>query len=214
MPRITTERREVKRAEIVAAARRCFSRGGFHQTSMPDIAAAAGVSVGAPYRYFASKEAIILEIAGAAFRVILEPIERLLDGSDAPTIADLVEASAAPGSGAATIDAAGQPVPLGELLRCTVQAWAELLSHEGLRHEANRGFDQIRGRVAAALQRGQAAGTVPRGLDPDIGARVVMALLHGVVLQRAAFGLDDPDRFALEARTMLGAAGVLSTDRP
>ncbi|MGW1752180.1 TetR family transcriptional regulator [Streptomyces sp. NPDC002092] len=48
MPRITPERREAKRAEIVAAARRCFARGGFHQTSMPDIAAAAGVSAGAP----------------------------------------------------------------------------------------------------------------------------------------------------------------------
>ena len=66
MPRITPERREAKRAEIVAAARRCFSRDGFHQTSMPDIAAEAGVSAGAPYRYFASKEEIILAIAGDA----------------------------------------------------------------------------------------------------------------------------------------------------
>ncbi|WP_106968974.1 helix-turn-helix domain-containing protein [Streptomyces sp. PRh5] len=35
-------------AEIVAAARRRFSRDGFHQSSMPDIAAEAGVSAGAP----------------------------------------------------------------------------------------------------------------------------------------------------------------------
>src|ERR1041385_5448735 len=84
VPRITPERREAKRAEIVAAARRCFSRDGFHQTSMPDIAAEAGVSAGAPYRYFASKEEIILAIAGDAFRLIFEPVERLGARHDAP----------------------------------------------------------------------------------------------------------------------------------
>jgi AcrR family transcriptional regulator len=47
MPRITQERRDAKRANIVAAARRCFSRDGFHQTSMPEIAREAGVSAGA-----------------------------------------------------------------------------------------------------------------------------------------------------------------------
>ncbi|MFJ9341987.1 helix-turn-helix domain-containing protein [Streptomyces sp. NPDC101733] len=48
VPRITDERRAANRAQIVAAARRCFSRDGFHQTSMPDIAAEAGVSAGPP----------------------------------------------------------------------------------------------------------------------------------------------------------------------
>lgn len=48
-----------RRAEILAAAESCFARKGFHAASMQDIAAAAGVSLGLLYRYFANKEAII-----------------------------------------------------------------------------------------------------------------------------------------------------------
>src|SRR6195256_6727565 len=63
MPRVTTAFKEDRRAEILEAARRCVARSGFHQTSMQDICAAAGMSPGNLYRYFPSKEAIIAGIA-------------------------------------------------------------------------------------------------------------------------------------------------------
>ncbi|BBA97495.1 putative TetR family transcriptional regulator [Actinacidiphila reveromycinica] len=191
MPRLTAERREAKRAEIVAAARRCFSREGFHQTSMPDIAAEAGVSAGAPYRYFASKEEIILAIAGDAFRLIFEPVERLADGTDAPTLGELVAAALGTISGETVRDAAGHPVDVDELLRCAVQTWSEALRSDEVRGPAAEGFERVRASIAGALDRGRAAGTVPATLDPDRGARVVMGLLHGFLLQRVAFGLTD-----------------------
>lgn len=53
------ERDELRRAEIVASARHCVVRHGFHATSMSEIASQAHMSVGQIYRYFASKEAII-----------------------------------------------------------------------------------------------------------------------------------------------------------
>lgn len=214
MPRISTERREARRADIVAAARRCFSRDGFHQTSMPDIAAEAGLSAGASYRYFASKEDIIIQIAGDAFRLVFAPIERLVDGTDTPTVADLVAASIGPVSGDVAVDAAGRPVPVEELLRCAVQAWAELLRHESLRQRANDGFELVRQRMAEALRRGQAAGTVTSDLDPDRGTRVIMALLHGFVLQRTAFGLDDVEGFTRDIRAILTDAGTLDPAQP
>ena len=45
--------------------------------------------------------------------------------------------------------------------------------------------------VADALRRGQAAGAVPLGVEPERGARVVMGLLRGFLLQRVAFDLTD-----------------------
>ncbi|MBP0461685.1 TetR/AcrR family transcriptional regulator [Streptomyces montanisoli] len=212
MPRITAERRAANRSAIVAAARRCFSRDGFHQTSMPDIAAEAGVSVGAPYRYFAGKEEIILEIAGDAFRVMFDPVERLVDAAGDVTVADLVEAAIEPVSGDIAADAPGQDVPVDELLRCAVQAWGELLRHEGLRQQAGAGFERVRGHIADALRGGRRAGTVPAGLDPERGARVVMALLHGFVLQHAAFGLDDTAGFTHDVRAVLSDGGLLRGD--
>lgn len=210
MPRITPERREARRAEIVAAARRCFSRQGFHQTSMPDIAAEAGGSAGSSYRYFASKEEIILEIAGDAFRVIFEPVTELVERQTPVTVGDLVAAAVEPVSGPMAVDVAGNPVPVEELLRCAVQAWGELLRHDGLRERAAQGFDRVRESMTAALRRGQDLGTVPGDLDPDRGTRVVMALLHGFVLQRVAFGLDDPAGFTRDVRAVLADAGVLT----
>ncbi len=213
MPRITAERRAANRSQIVAAARRCFSRDGFHQTSMPDIAAEAGVSVGAPYRYFAGKEEIILEIAGDAFRVMFDPVERFVDAAGDVTLADLVAATIDPVSGEIAVDETGQAVPVDELLRCAVQAWGELLRHEGLRQQAEAGFEGVRGRIADALRTGQRAGSVPAGLDPDRGARVVMAVLHGFVLQYTAFGLDDTTGFVRDVRIALGDTGLLRERR-
>jgi AcrR family transcriptional regulator len=209
VPRISAERRQANRAQIVAAARRCFARDGFHQTSMPDIAAEAGVSVGAPYRYFAGKEEIIREIAGDAFRLIFAPVERLAaTGADA-TVADLVAAAIDPVSGAVTAGG-NQAAGVDELLRCAVQAWGELLRRDDLRQHAAVGFEDVRQRIAGALRHGQDAGTVSPELNPDRGARIVMALLHGFIVQRTAFGLADTAGFARDVQVLLADAGVLS----
>src|SRR3954464_11109027 len=44
-----------RRSEILSAAQTCFARPGFHQTSMQEICAEAGMSPGNLYRYFRSK---------------------------------------------------------------------------------------------------------------------------------------------------------------
>ncbi len=63
MNQATLQRQSDRRAEILAAAQRCFVRSGFHQTSMQEICAEAGMSAGNLYRYFPSKEALIAGIA-------------------------------------------------------------------------------------------------------------------------------------------------------
>lgn len=206
MPRITAERREARRAGIVAAARRCFSRDGFHRTSMPDIAAEAGLSVGAPYRYFSGKEDLLLEVAGQAFWTMFGRIGDLLEEGGPSTVAELFATAVEPVSGETVRDAAGGPVSVDELLRCGVQSWAELLRNEGLRQRAAAGFNEFREQIADALRRGQDAGTVSTGLDPDGAARALMALLHGFILQRTAFDLEDVDGFVQAVRALLDQA--------
>ena len=63
MRRANTQLKSDRRAEILAAAQRCFVRSGFHGASMQDICAEAGMSPGNLYRYFPSKEALIAGIA-------------------------------------------------------------------------------------------------------------------------------------------------------
>ena len=59
MPKVTDAHIAARRQQIIEAARACFSRQGFHQTSVQDICKEAGLSPGAVYGYFPSKEHII-----------------------------------------------------------------------------------------------------------------------------------------------------------
>ena len=63
MRRANTQLKSDRRAEILAAAQRCFVRSGFHGASMQDICTEAAMSPGNLYRYFPSKEALIAGIA-------------------------------------------------------------------------------------------------------------------------------------------------------
>ena len=64
-PRTRAERRDQQVQRILEAAKACFVRSGFQGASMQQICAEAGMSPGALYRYFPSKEAIIGAICEA-----------------------------------------------------------------------------------------------------------------------------------------------------
>ena len=205
MPRITEERREENRRRILGAARRCFARDGFHQTSMPDIAREAGLSTGAFYRYYPSKDDVVLEVAGQAFSILVGRLDDTVTGTAAPTVADLVTAVVGT-MGTETVQMPdGTPIDLEELVRCGVQAWGEA-TRPGLLHDrVSEGFASLHGRVAAGLRRGREAGLVPAALPPETGAHVVLALIPGFVMQRAVFGYRDVDGFVAAVHTLLGA---------
>ena len=58
-----TQATAARHEQLLGAALHCFVVSGFHQTSMRDIAAQAGVSLGSLYNHFESKSALIAEIA-------------------------------------------------------------------------------------------------------------------------------------------------------
>src|SRR5688572_20358566 len=51
-----------KRRRILDAALTVFAAKGYHGTSVPDVADAAGVGTGTLYRYFEHKEALVNEV--------------------------------------------------------------------------------------------------------------------------------------------------------
>jgi AcrR family transcriptional regulator len=59
---IRTIVRDARQTAILNAARDLFSRQGYHKTTMPEIAKAAGASVGLIYYHFASKAEILVAI--------------------------------------------------------------------------------------------------------------------------------------------------------
>lgn len=62
--------------QILLAAERCMRHKGFHQASVQNIAAEAGISIGLIYRYYKNKEAIIEAL-------VVMTVQRLKDLHDA-----------------------------------------------------------------------------------------------------------------------------------
>ena len=91
MPRLKPATQAARRERILDAAEQCFARAGFHRTTMHDICREAGISAGALYVYFPSKEALI---AGISERDRAEFAKRLAMLAEAP---DFLQALSAVG---------------------------------------------------------------------------------------------------------------------
>lgn len=84
MPKVAQAHLDARRQQIVDAARARFADHGFARTSMADIVTASGLSTGAIYRYFTSKDEIVVAVceqADSAFpsELTVEAISRLLE---------------------------------------------------------------------------------------------------------------------------------------
>lgn len=77
-----------RREQILRAAIVCFAKRGFHQASMHDISAEAGISVGLIYRYFENKEAVISAMADKHKAEIQDVLER---ARQAPSLLESLE---------------------------------------------------------------------------------------------------------------------------
>jgi len=74
MPKVVPEYKEEARARILSAANQVFGEKGYRQATMDDVARKLGVSKGALYLYFASKEELFEAICKSeplAFKEIL-----------------------------------------------------------------------------------------------------------------------------------------------
>ena len=168
MPRVTSEYLGRRRDQILAAALRCFAREGFHRTTMQDIVAESGLSPGALYRYFASKEELIAAIATRHHASELALLREAAGRDDvAGALRDLVRAFLARLS-----DPAEQ-----EWRRVTVQLWSEALRSPRVMQIVREGLDGPLAALARLFER------VP-GVDADATSRLVASLFQGLVLQQ------------------------------
>jgi len=72
---------EETRARILEAALTVFRERGFERATMREIAAAAGVAVGAAYYYFESKDAIVMAFYERSTQEMVAAIEDMLNRS-------------------------------------------------------------------------------------------------------------------------------------
>jgi AcrR family transcriptional regulator len=175
MPRISEEKRQARRLEILDVAARRFARQGFHRTSMGDIIRELKSSPGAVYCYFRGKTEIVAAIAEQRHnRESMLLAELLESGNIAEGLGHLARAF---------FDLLQDPKER-ERRKVTIQIWAESLRDKRIRKIVERGIRQ-RDMLTTSLRDAQRAGQLPESLDTDAFSRVLLALLQGFILQQA-----------------------------
>jgi len=81
MEHTLTPKSEATRRRILAAALRVFRERGFDAATMREVAAAAGMSLGAAYYYFDSKDALVMAFYQQSQQEMAPAIERILTES-------------------------------------------------------------------------------------------------------------------------------------
>jgi AcrR family transcriptional regulator len=80
--------REVRRAQVLDAARRLFAEGGYHATSVNDIIVAADIARGTFYLYFESKRSVFAELLDQFFATVAGTVRRIDVRPGAPSPLD------------------------------------------------------------------------------------------------------------------------------
>jgi AcrR family transcriptional regulator len=188
MPRVTDEHLAARRRQILDAARRCFIRKGFHQSSMTDVLAEAELSAGAVYRYFPSKNAIVAAIAEEALTQGLAELEEVLSQDPLPALDDVLGRVF---TGVSALAGPDGPARIG------LQVWGEAMHDEALREIMVGILTRIRGMFTELARRLKADGQLPADADPFQAGAALFALVPGFMLQRLV--LDDLKPEAMQA---------------
>lgn len=210
MPRVSPAHERETRDRIAAAALRVFSERGFHRATMQDVVRESGLSVGAIYTYFSSKDELFLATCDlTAGQSLGELAARLTAGR---TTAEKLAIGV--GFFLDTADAVGDLPGMATFL---VQAWAEAEREPAVREMLIRRREQHVTVGQMLIREGMAQGELPPWTDVIAVAAGYSALLDGLLLQRleegAGYRREVAERRALAVgELLLGAAA--STDRP
>lgn len=179
MPKVTQQYRDERREHILSAARRCFLRDGFHATSMQDLFAEAGLSSGAVYRYFASKDDMIIAIAAENMQDVVEMIHTIATRRPGTSVGTVL------GDVLALVEAKHASDGLGGL---ALPVWAEALRNPSIAEQFTGLLKQMRVDIAKVVRAHQRSGELPADVKANAVATVLMSIVPGYIMQLALLG--------------------------
>jgi len=186
MPRISEERRDARRGQIIDAARACVLEHGLEAVSMEMIIARSGLSTGAVYRYFKSKDDLIRaaittatsEIGAAAAPVLADPKPALPSQLLRELLTAWVGYSRSGVGAAAGLDR--MPVAL--------HGWSYAQTDPEARATLQANLRGFRERCVPLVKQWQTDGLIAAGVEPDAVAQLILSICLGFVAQRALTG--------------------------
>lgn len=162
---------EVRRQQILDAAETVFGERGFANARMDDIVSEAGLSKGALYWYYKSKDALILALMDRFFGREFQKVEALVE---------------APGTATERLTRFMQ-VTLGEiagmrkLLPIGYEFMALAARRKTVRQAIGDYYQRYQAHLSQIIAQGVQAGEF-RQLDPEQAAMLIIAVVEGLAL--------------------------------
>lgn len=180
--------------KLIAAAAACFAEKGFSATSVREISTRAGISQGAMYTYFKSKDDLIKAI-------VLEEQNSALTAHNASSNGTYFDRLCAQVT--SCISDVGYPV--------THQLWVEIMAESARNPELQKTYissDTIMRRsLAGIIEEGIATGEFRRDINLEEITIILFAFIDGLIARKAinasfSFSRDLPTFFELMSKLL------------
>jgi AcrR family transcriptional regulator len=169
------KRSEETRSRILNAAIDLFAREGYDATGVAEICQAAGVSKGAFYHHFSSKQALFMALLEGWLKTIDKSLEGVREGSVPDTFVRMT------GLLPAVFAAADSQLPL------MLEFWLQASRDETVWQSAIAPYRHYHQVFAKLVADGIAEGSLIE-MDPEAAARVLVSMVIGLIFQ----GVFDP----------------------
>lgn len=164
------QRSEETRARILEAAVKRFAAAGYEAASVDEICSEAGVSKGAFYHHFPSKQSIFLALMNDWLGLIDVGMEGFRKGSVPETLVEMT--NMLPGVFAAAEDR----------LPMFLEFWLQASRDEKVWKAIIAPYHHYQEHFKKLVEEGIAEGSL-KAVDPQVAAQVVVSLAVGLVLQ-------------------------------
>ncbi len=183
-------RGEETRNTILEAALGLFSQHGYDATSVDQICQGAGISKGAFYHHFSSKQDLFL----ALMETWLVSVEGFFTGSaeNIDDVPQVLEGMAAMSDWLFDALEGGFPILL--------EFWTQASRHPVIWKKAVAPYQRYLDYFTSLMRSGVEQGAFTSAIDPEAAARLLTAVVMGLLLQ-ATF---DPDSADWQDMTVLG----------
>jgi AcrR family transcriptional regulator len=164
------QRSEETRTKITEAAVKLFSTRGFSAASVDDICEEAGISKGAFYHHFESKQALFLALLDGWLQAIDSAIEASKNKTAPETFMQMTEAFPY------LFETAGEGLPM------FLEFWLQASRDKTIWEASIAPYRRYHKYFTALIKKGVEEGSFVE-VDPDLTSRMIVATAMGLLLQ-------------------------------
>lgn len=184
-PKVTEEYKEQKKKELLESAMACFAEKGYQNATIDDIVTHSGMSKGAVYNYFKSKEDIYLTLLEEATKISFARFHQSFksDMSATEKLQQLFHLNAS---------LPFQDVEKRIWVSVQLEFWINASRNPELKEKMQERLSMYRSFTQLIIEEGQKSGEFRKDVKADVMAENFWVLLDGAFLHALVAGEDYP----------------------